>query len=154
MDSTASGASSDGLLEGLNDAQRSAVTSAASPLCVLAGAGSGKTRVLTRRIAWRVARGDAHPGHALALTFTRKAAGELNSRLSSLGMRDRVASGTFHGTAYTQLRRYWPTVTWPPLLSWTARSACWPGWCPAPPRTPRRWRRSTWPGRSSGPRPD
>jgi len=107
MDSTAPGPQSAGLLEGLNDAQRAAVASTASPLCVLAGAGSGKTRVLTRRIAWRVAQGDAHPGHVLALTFTRKAAGELNFRLGSLGIRDRVAAGTFHSTAYAQLRRWW-----------------------------------------------
>ena len=107
MDPTAAAASADGLLEGLNPSQRAAVTSTTSPLCVLAGAGSGKTRVLTRRIAWRVAQGDASPSHVLALTFTRKAAGELNSRLTALGMRDRVAAGTFHGTAYTQLRRWW-----------------------------------------------
>jgi DNA helicase-2/ATP-dependent DNA helicase PcrA len=95
------------VLEGLNDAQRAAVTSPGAPLCILAGAGSGKTRVLTRRIAWRVAQGDALPSHVLALTFTRKAAGELGSRLGALGIRDRMAAGTFHGVAYAQLRRRW-----------------------------------------------
>jgi len=95
------------LLEGLNDAQRRAVTTRTAPLCILAGAGSGKTRVLTRRIAWRIAEGDADPRHVLALTFTRKAAGELSSRLSVLGVRDHVATGTFHAIAYAQLRRRW-----------------------------------------------
>src|SRR5438445_10467282 len=97
----------DALLEGLDPAQRQAVTSDAAPLCILAGAGSGKTRVLTRRIAWRVAQGSADPRHVLALTFTRKAAGELSSRLAALGVRDQVAAGTFHAIAYAQLRRRW-----------------------------------------------
>src|SRR5437588_8314177 len=97
----------DALLEGLDPAQRQAVTSDAAPLCILAGAGSGKTRVLTRRIAWRIAQGTADPRHVVALTFTRKAAGELSSRLSALGVRDQVAAGTFHAIAYAQLRRRW-----------------------------------------------
>jgi DNA helicase-2/ATP-dependent DNA helicase PcrA len=95
------------LLDGLNPAQRQAVESEAAPLCILAGAGSGKTRVLTRRIARRVLDGSADAGHVLALTFTRKAAGELRSRLSALGVRDQVAAGTFHALAYAQLRRRW-----------------------------------------------
>ena len=95
------------LLEGLDTSQLAAVTSPGAPLCILAGAGSGKTRVLTRRIAWRIGQDDAHPGHVLALTFTRKAAGELSDRLRSLGVRDRVATGTFHAVAYAQLRRRW-----------------------------------------------
>ncbi len=95
------------LLDGLDASQRDAVTSAAAPLCILAGAGSGKTRVLTRRIAWRVANGEADPQRILALTFTRKAAGELTSRLATHGLRDRVAAGTFHAVAYAQLRRRW-----------------------------------------------
>jgi DNA helicase II / ATP-dependent DNA helicase PcrA len=95
------------LLEGLDESQRRAVTIEAAPLCVLAGAGSGKTRVLSRRIAWRVANGSATGRHVLALTFTRKAAGELRDRLVDLGVRDQVAAGTFHGLAYAQLRRWW-----------------------------------------------
>ena len=95
------------LLAGLNPSQTEAVTSEAAPLCILAGAGSGKTRALTRRIAWRVARGNADPRHVLALTFTRRAAGELGARLGQLGVRDQVAAGTFHGMAYAQLRRRW-----------------------------------------------
>ncbi len=97
----------DALLDGLNEAQRAAVTSSARPLCILAGAGSGKTRVLTRRIAWRAETGDLDPHRVLALTFTRKAAGELRGRLRALGLRDQLAAGTFHGVAYAQLRARW-----------------------------------------------
>ena len=105
------------LLDGLTDAQVAAVTSDGAPLCILAGAGSGKTRVLTRRIAWRVATGSADAPHVLALTFTRKAAGELRSRLGQLGVRDGVAAGTFHAIAYAQLRQRWAdTGEAPPAL--------------------------------------
>ncbi len=97
----------DQLLDDLDDAQRRAVTSPARPLAILAPAGSGKTRVLTRRIAWRVEAGDADASHVLALTFTRKAAGELDGRLRALGLRSGVATGTFHGVAYAQLRSWW-----------------------------------------------
>jgi DNA helicase-2/ATP-dependent DNA helicase PcrA len=95
------------LFDGLYPAQQDAVRSEAAPLCILAGAGSGKTRVLTRRVARRILDRSADPGHVLALTFTRKAAGELRSRLSALGVRDQVAAGTFHAIAYAQLRRRW-----------------------------------------------
>jgi DNA helicase II / ATP-dependent DNA helicase PcrA len=108
----------DDLLDGLNAEQRDAVISESSPLRILAGAGSGKTRVLTRRIAHRVATGAADPRHVLALTFTRKAAGEMNRRLRSLGLRDAIAAGTFHGIAYAQLRTRWADrgITPPTLL--------------------------------------
>ena len=108
----------DALLEGLNPQQTRAVTATTSPLCILAGAGSGKTRVLTRRIAWRAATGDLDPRHVLALTFTRKSAGELTQRLRSLGLRDSVAAGTFHSVAYAQLRGRWADrgITPPTLL--------------------------------------
>jgi DNA helicase II / ATP-dependent DNA helicase PcrA len=99
--------SADGLLHDLDEAQRRAVTSPARPLAIVAPAGSGKTRVLTRRIAWRVETADADASHVLALTFTRKAAGELRDRLRKLGLRDGVAAGTFHGVAYAQLRGRW-----------------------------------------------
>ena len=95
------------LLVDLTPAQSEAVTSDAAPLVVVASAGAGKTRVLTRRIAYRMVRGTADPGHVLALTFTRKAAGEMQERLSSLGMRDQIAAGTFHSIASAQLRRWW-----------------------------------------------
>ena len=95
------------LLRGLDDAQRHAVSSTALPLVVLAPAGSGKTRVLTRRIAYRVATGDADPRHVLALTFTRKAAGELDERLRRLGLRQDSTTGTFHAVAWSVLRTRW-----------------------------------------------
>jgi len=95
------------LLRGLNDEQRIAVTTDALPLAIHAGAGSGKTRVLTHRIAWRALTGRDDPRRVLALTFTRKAASELRSRLRRLGMRDQVAAGTFHSVALAQLRTWW-----------------------------------------------
>lgn len=95
------------LLEGLTEAQAAAVTSDAQPLCILAGAGSGKTRVLTRRIAYRVATDTAEADKVVAVTFTRKAAGELRHRLQGLGLRNGVAAGTFHALALSQLRRWW-----------------------------------------------
>ena len=97
----------DTLLSDLNGRQREAVTTLASPLAILAGAGSGKTRVLTRRIAWLAAEGVVDARHVLAVTFTRKAAGELSDRLEALGVRRAVTSGTFHGLALAQLRRRW-----------------------------------------------
>ena len=100
-------ADADGLLAGLNDEQLHAVTTDALPLAIKAGAGSGKTRVLTRRIAWRSLTGRTDPQRVLALTFTRKAASQLRSRLRVLGLRDQVAAGTFHSVAYAQLRTYW-----------------------------------------------
>ncbi len=96
----------DGLLEGLDDEQRHAVTTSAAPLCILAGAGSGKTRVLTRRIAHRAATGSIDPRKVLALTFTRKAARELRERLEGLGLRDLPTAGTIHAVAYAQLRTW------------------------------------------------
>jgi DNA helicase II / ATP-dependent DNA helicase PcrA len=104
---TPSDLDADDIIRDLDASQRRAVTSTARPLAILAPAGSGKTRVLTRRIAWRVATGDAEAEHVLALTFTRKAAGELRSRLARLGLRNHVAAGTFHSMAYTQLRSRW-----------------------------------------------
>ena len=103
------------LLEGLDGAQRAAVTSTAMPLVVLAPAGSGKTRVLTRRIAHRVATGQHDPRHVLALTFTRKAAGELDERLRRLGLRGDTTAGTFHAVAWGTLRTRWADQGRPPL---------------------------------------
>jgi DNA helicase II / ATP-dependent DNA helicase PcrA len=106
------------LLDGLTEAQSAAVTSPASPLCILAGAGSGKTRVLTRRIAWQAEEGGIDPSRSLTLTFTRKAAGELRVRLRQLGLEDHGAAGTFHAIAYAQLRLRWQErgITPPTLL--------------------------------------
>ena len=96
-----------GILSGLNPEQRAAVTSADSPLRILAGAGSGKTRVLTHRIAYLAETGAADPARVLAVTFTRKAASELRERLARLGLRQGIQAGTFHAIAYAQLRQRW-----------------------------------------------
>jgi DNA helicase II / ATP-dependent DNA helicase PcrA len=95
------------LLGALNEEQRAAVVCPDAPLCILAGAGSGKTRVLTSRIAYRSLTGDADPRRVLALTFTRKAAAELRTRVRAFGLRDAVTAGTFHAVAYAQLRSWW-----------------------------------------------
>ncbi|UDY36918.1 ATP-dependent helicase [Dermatobacter hominis] len=100
-------AAASSLLRGLNEHQEAAVTSPSSPLRILAGAGSGKTRVLTHRIAHRAEVGTLDPTRVLAVTFTRKAAGELRDRLGRLGLRDGVHAGTFHAIAYAQLRQRW-----------------------------------------------
>lgn len=105
------------LLDGLNRPQIDAVTAAGGPVVVLAGAGSGKTRVLTRRIAWRILEGQTDPKRVLTLTFTRKAASELRERQRQLGLRDNVIAGTFHAIALTQLRERWHEKrTIPPAL--------------------------------------
>ncbi len=95
------------ILAGLNDEQRAGVTSDARLLVIRAGAGSGKTRVLTRRIAYGAVTDQLDPRRVLALTFTRKAAGELNHRLRQLGLRESAAAGTFHAIALSQLRQKW-----------------------------------------------
>ncbi len=89
---------------GLDAEQLRAVTTTASPVAVLAPAGSGKTRVLSRRVAHRIASEEIEPQHVLAVTFTRRAASELRARLGSLGLRDRVTAGTFHALALGQIR--------------------------------------------------
>jgi DNA helicase-2/ATP-dependent DNA helicase PcrA len=97
------------ILEPLNDAQREAVTAAPGPILVLAGAGSGKTRVLVHRIAWLIAVEGVSPFGILAVTFTNKAAGEMRSRIERLlGMpAGSLWVGTFHGIAHRLLRRHW-----------------------------------------------
>src|ERR1700754_2009940 len=95
------------LLEGLNPRQREAVVHAGSPLLIVAGAGSGKTRVLTHRIAYLLAARDVHPGQVMAITFTTKAAKEMAERVSSLvGRRAAVMwVSTFHSMCVRILRR-------------------------------------------------
>jgi DNA helicase-2/ATP-dependent DNA helicase PcrA len=95
----------DRLLDDLDAHQRAAVTDTHLPLAILAPAGSGKTRVLTRRIAWRVREELADARHVLAVTFTRRAAGELVDRIGALGVDTAVTAGTFHALALAQLRR-------------------------------------------------
>lgn len=95
------------LLADLDPDQRRAVTADERLVAVVAGAGSGKTRVLTRRVAYRVAIDDADPRHTVVLTFTREAAGELRRRLPALGLTTRVTAGTFHSIALDLLRQRW-----------------------------------------------
>ncbi|MEZ5497856.1 MAG: DNA helicase II [Steroidobacteraceae bacterium] len=97
------------ILGPLNDAQRQAVAAPPGPVLVLAGAGSGKTRVLTHRVAWLVATQAATPHSVLAVTFTNKAAGEMRARIESLlGVPGGALwLGTFHGIAHRLLRLHW-----------------------------------------------
>ena len=92
--------------DGLDAAQRAAVRSGAAALLVVAGPGSGKTRVLTQRIAWRAATESMQPQRAMAVTFTRRAATELRSRLRQLDVDDMGPVGTFHSIALAQVRQY------------------------------------------------
>jgi DNA helicase-2/ATP-dependent DNA helicase PcrA len=97
------------IIDPLNDAQREAVTADQTPLLVLAGAGSGKTRVLVHRVAWLIQVDGVSPYGILAVTFTNKAAGEMRSRIEELiGMPTRgMWVGTFHGLAHRLLRLHW-----------------------------------------------
>ena len=97
------------ILESLNDAQRQAVTAPAEPALVIAGAGSGKTRVLVHRAAWLIDVEGVSPQSLLAVTFTNKAAAEMRGRIEALlGMPvNHLWIGTFHGLAHRLLRRHW-----------------------------------------------
>ncbi|GAA2119265.1 DNA helicase PcrA [Nocardioides bigeumensis] len=101
------GPTRDELLGGLNPPQQAAVMHAGAPLLVVAGAGSGKTRVLTRRIAWLISERKAHPGSILAITFTNKAANEMKQRVEALvGKRARIMwVSTFHSACVRILRK-------------------------------------------------
>jgi DNA helicase-2/ATP-dependent DNA helicase PcrA len=102
------------ILDGLNDAQREAAMAVRGPVAILAGAGTGKTTTITRRIAYQVATGTFAAERILAVTFTEKAARELKERLGALGVSG-VEARTFHAAALSQLRRLWERHTGDPL---------------------------------------
>jgi len=101
----------DDLLAALDPEQREVALATGGPVCVLAGAGTGKTRAIAHRIAYAVASGVVNPAHVLALTFTVRAAGELRGRLRDLGGgAEAVRASTFHAAALRQLSYFWPRV--------------------------------------------
>jgi DNA helicase-2/ATP-dependent DNA helicase PcrA len=97
------------LLDSLDPEQRAAVQAPRGPVCVLAGAGTGKTRTITHRIAYLVHTGHVSAGQVLAVTFTNRAAGEMRTRLRALGI-PAAQARTFHSAALRQLRYFWPRV--------------------------------------------
>ncbi|MET9084635.1 ATP-dependent DNA helicase UvrD2 [Streptomyces sp. NPDC004237] len=99
--------SADAVLEGLDPEQREVATALHGPVCVLAGAGTGKTRAITHRIAYGVRAGILQPSSVLAVTFTNRAAGEMRGRLRQLGAQG-VQARTFHSAALRQLQFFWP----------------------------------------------
>lgn len=103
-------------LDALDERQRAAASVLRGPVVVLAGAGTGKTRVITHRIAHGVDTGAYSPSRVMAVTFTAKAAGELRGRLRALGV-EGVAARTFHAAALAQLNFFWPTLAGSPAPS-------------------------------------
>ncbi|MFS0706419.1 ATP-dependent helicase, partial [Cellulomonas sp. 179-A 9B4 NHS] len=101
--------SADALLDALDPEQRAVATALTGPVCVLAGAGTGKTRAITHRIAYGVRTGVYRPASVLAVTFTARAAGEMRVRLRDLGAGG-VQARTFHAAALRQLGHFWPRV--------------------------------------------
>ncbi|MFD9727483.1 ATP-dependent DNA helicase UvrD2 [Streptomyces sp. NPDC059072] len=99
--------SADAVLLGLDPEQREVATTLRGPVCVLAGAGTGKTRAITHRIAYGVQSGQLMPASVLAVTFTNRAAGEMRGRLRGLGAGG-VQARTFHSAALRQLQYFWP----------------------------------------------
>ena len=97
------------ILAALDDDQKEVALASRGPVCVIAGAGTGKTRAITHRIAYAAAIGTMDPSKVLALTFTARAAGEMRTRLRSLGV-PTVAARTVHSAALKQLIYFWPTV--------------------------------------------
>ena len=100
----------DAVLEALDPEQREVALATRGPVCVVAGAGTGKTRAIAHRIAYGVQTGVVSPGHVLAVTFTTRTAGELRGRLRQLGGGglDQVVARTFHAAALRQLVHFWP----------------------------------------------
>jgi DNA helicase-2/ATP-dependent DNA helicase PcrA len=95
------------ILSSLDDEQRAVATAVRGPVCVIAGAGTGKTRAITHRLAYAVDIGVVDANRILALTFTARAAGEMRSRLRTLGVPN-IAARTFHAAALKQLMYFWP----------------------------------------------
>ena len=113
----------DEILAALDQEQRAVATAVRGPVCVIAGAGTGKTRAITHRLAYAVDIGIVEPNRILALTFTARAAGEMRARLRTLGVPS-IAARTFHGAALKQLLYFWPEALggrFPSLL--TSKSA-------------------------------
>ncbi|MGV0110417.1 ATP-dependent DNA helicase UvrD2 [Arthrobacter sp. CP30] len=104
----------DSILQGLDDEQRTVASTLNGPLCVLAGAGTGKTRAITHRIAYGVHTGVYKPQQVLAVTFTARAAAEMRTRLRDLGAGG-VQARTFHAAALRQLQYFWPQAVGGPL---------------------------------------
>ncbi len=97
----------DEILAALDDEQRAVATAVRGPVCVIAGAGTGKTRAITHRLAYAVDIGIVDPNRVLALTFTARAAGEMRTRLRALGVPN-ISARTFHSAALRQLMYFWP----------------------------------------------
>jgi len=119
---------SDALLAGLDPEQREVALATRGPVCVLAGAGTGKTRAITYRIAYAAAAGIVNPAHVLALTFTVRAAGELRGRLRQLGMAGPPAPST-------RPARPAPAASMTPVAPVVISVGWAPGWCGRPPST-------------------
>ena len=102
------------ILATLNDEQREAATAVSGPVVILAGAGTGKTRVISHRVAYATATGAVDPKRVLVVTFTEKAAAEMKHRLRRLGL-PQVEASTFHAAARRQLAYYWPLIHDRPL---------------------------------------
>ncbi|MBD3688934.1 ATP-dependent DNA helicase UvrD2 [Nanchangia anserum] len=110
------------LLDCLDENQRDVAAHPLGPMCVRAGAGTGKTRAITYRIAYGVATNQYTPTNVMAVTFTQRAAVEMSTRLQTIGV-DRVAARTFHSAALRQLRFFWPTAVGGPFPELSARKA-------------------------------
>nr|MBA2266616.1 UvrD-helicase domain-containing protein [Chloroflexota bacterium] len=102
------------ILAGLNEEQRAAAQATRGPVVILAGAGTGKTRVISHRAAYAVATGALDPKRALIVTFTEKAAAEMKHRLRQLSL-PQIQASTFHAAARRQLAYYWPLIHDRPL---------------------------------------
>ena len=109
LDSSSGDIRAEEILAALDNDQRAVALATRGPVCVIAGAGTGKTRAITHRIAYAAAIGTMDPQKVLALTFTSRAAGEMRTRLRSLGV-PTVAARTIHSAALKQLIYFWPTV--------------------------------------------